>query len=287
MNLALFADLHGRIFLALKIVERYQRETGQTIDVILQCGDVGIFPDVTKLDKATRRIADKDATELGFAEHFTEPRAEVEAVLGNLSCDMICVRGNHEDHSYLNDLEQRSDGALYSVDCYRRIWCLKTGMPYAFERNGRVLTVLGIGRVGPPDSDDEPQQDKYIQPYEQERLARLAGEPFDVLLTHDARRDFIRPGVGMKDISIILARHAPAYHLFGHTGQPFKRHKDPNGNTICSKLADFEWEETDRGGRLKDGCLGILRWQDATEHHFHVVDAPWIKEYTPHTWQYL
>jgi hypothetical protein len=106
-------------------------------------------------------------------------------------------------------------------------------------------------------------------------------------LTHDARRDFIRPGIGMSEISSILDRQTPAYHFFGHTGRPFERMKDPNGATICSKLSDFEWEETDRGGCLKDGCFGILRWRDRKDHDFEVVEAPWIKEYTPHTWLYL
>jgi hypothetical protein len=63
-----------------------------------------------------------------------------------------------------------------------------------------------------------------------------------------------------------------------------ERYQRETGQTID---VIFEWEETDRGGRLKDDCLGILHWQDATEHQFHVVDAPWLKEYTPHTWQYL
>lgn len=181
MKIAIFADVHGRILLAFKIVERYQRETGETVDVILQCGDVGIFPDATALDKATRRIAEHDETELGFAMHFANPSREAEAVLDRVSCMMI----------------------------------------------------------------------------------------------------------GMREISTILDRRAPAYHFFGHTGQPFQRRTDQNGVTVCSKLSDFEWEESDPGGRLKEGCLGILRWQDANHHRFDVVDAPWIREYTPHTWQYL
>ncbi len=79
----------------------------------------------------------------------------------------------------------------------------------------------------------------------------------------------------------------PHVHFFGHTGQPFQRRTDENGVTVCSKLSDFEWEESDRGGRLKEGCLGVLRWQDSNQHRFDVVNAPWIKEYTPHTWRYL
>jgi hypothetical protein len=91
----------------------------------------------------------------------------------------------------------------------------------------------------------------------------------------------------MREISFVLDRQTPAYHVFGHTGRPFQRQMDRNGMTVCSKLSDFEWEEADRGGRLKAGCLGILRWHDSRHHQFEVFDAPWIKEYTPHTWLYL
>jgi hypothetical protein len=35
MNIAVLADVHGRILLAFKIIERYQQETGERIDLIL------------------------------------------------------------------------------------------------------------------------------------------------------------------------------------------------------------------------------------------------------------
>jgi hypothetical protein len=50
MRIAIFADVHGRILLAFKLVDRYQRETGNQIDLILQCGDMGIFPDRSRMD---------------------------------------------------------------------------------------------------------------------------------------------------------------------------------------------------------------------------------------------
>jgi hypothetical protein len=287
MNIAIFADVHGRILLAFKVVERFQRETGQSIDLILQCGDMGIFPNIERLDKATRRIAEADATELGFATYFTHPTAEAEEVLDQLACNMICVRGNHEDHQYLDDLEKQSESSIFPIDCYRRVWCMKTGELHRFADQDTELSLLGIGRVGAPDSETEPDRDKYIQKYEQERLAAITAPSWDVLLTHDARRDSIRPGIGMREISAVLDHHTPQYHFFGHTGQPFQLETDANGVTICSKLSDFEWEEGHRGQRLKEGCFGLLHWQGPANHRFEVVDAPWLKEYTPHTWLYL
>ncbi|GCE21451.1 hypothetical protein [Dictyobacter kobayashii] len=41
MNIAVFADLHGRLLLAFQLCARWQRETGEHIDLILQAGDLG------------------------------------------------------------------------------------------------------------------------------------------------------------------------------------------------------------------------------------------------------
>ena len=90
----------------------------------------------------------------------------------------------------------------------------------------------------------------------------------------------------MEEIDLVLEEYKPVYHFFGHTGSPFRRHIDKNGVTVASKLSDFEWDEADPGRRLKSGCLGILRWHASDDHEFHVVDEPWLKEYTMHTWKF-
>ncbi len=72
MNIAVFADVHGRILLAFLLCARWEQETGQRIDLILQAGDLGAFPDSAALDKATRRFASADPTELGFMTDFHE-----------------------------------------------------------------------------------------------------------------------------------------------------------------------------------------------------------------------
>src|SRR6266436_811350 len=97
MNIAIFADLHGRVLLAFKLCARWQQETGEHIDLILQAGDLGYFPDRTRLDRATIRHAERDPTELGYLEHFVAARPEVGKALAGTSCPMIFVRGNHED----------------------------------------------------------------------------------------------------------------------------------------------------------------------------------------------
>lgn len=287
MNIAVLADTHGRILLAFKVVERWQRETGETIDLILQCGDMGIYPDVSKLDRATIRHAESDETELGFSKYFVERNDEAEKVLSQVSCNLLCVRGNHEDQEFLDDLESQAIGSSFPCDCYDRVHVLKTGMLHNVSVGDDRLQLLGIGRVGPPAGESDVEKLKYIQPPEQRRLKDFSDDRLDILVTHDARRDFIRPGIGMQEITRVLEDHTPAYHFFGHTGEPFQRRIDANGTTVASKLSDFEWDEEDPSRPLKEGCLGILRWADPSNHTFEVVNAPWLKEYTMHTWQYV
>jgi Icc-related predicted phosphoesterase len=290
MNIAIFADLHGRLLLAFKLCARWQQETGERIDLILQAGDLGAFPELSRLDRATRKYADRDPTELGFMEHFCQHDSSVATILAETSCPLIFVRGNHEDHDWLDELEQASEESIFPIDAYQRVFNLKTGLPWTFQQGDEQITVLGIGRISPKPEEEERQQGKYIQPYETERLAQLKKTPIDVLLTHHSRTDFvilergvkIKAVTGMKEIDDILDQNQPAYHFFGHYGGPPQVRTDLNGTTLSVKLADLHWE---RGGSvLEEGSMGLLRWHNQADHSFAVLDNLWLKEYTSYTW---
>src|SRR5262249_43926149 len=144
------------------------------------------------------------------------------------SCPMIFVRGNHEDHVWLDELEQQSRDAIFPVDVYQRVYNLKTGLPWTFQTHNEHITILGIGRISPPDEEIHLNQDKYIQPYESKRVYLEHTPTADVLLTHHSRTDFvilergvkIKASTGMKEIEYILDMEEPAYHFYGHYGGP-------------------------------------------------------------------
>ena len=48
-----FGDLHGRILPAFRLASAWSREQGVRLSGILQVGDLGYFPDPSRLDKAT------------------------------------------------------------------------------------------------------------------------------------------------------------------------------------------------------------------------------------------
>ncbi len=287
MNIAVFADVHGRILLCFKLCARWEKETGEKIDLILQAGDLGAFPDEARLDKATIKHAQHDPTELGFLNDFLYARPEVAAVLDQTSCTLIFVRGNHEDHQWLDTLEGRADAPVFPVDAYQRLYCLKTGVPYMFKRAAETLTILGVGRVAPPHEASDRKR-KHIQPDELERLYQLAPQfAPDILLTHDSAKDAIFAGSGMDEIRLILDRYQPRYHFFGHYGGPCRQGVDANGKTYICKLADLTWDESIRGKIIEPGAMGLLRWKNADEHTFEIIDQPWLKEYNAFTWRYV
>src|SRR5689334_15820411 len=129
MRVAIFSDVHGKILLPFKLVDLYQQSSGNKINFILQCGDLGVYPSLENMDKATIRHAERDPDELGFNRDFTTIKPSIKSFLDNLNINMICVRGNHEDHDYLDELEKQNFSVPnFSIDAYKRVWVCKSGV---------------------------------------------------------------------------------------------------------------------------------------------------------------
>lgn len=71
----IFGDLHGRILPAFRLAMRGAREYGLRLDGLLQVGDLGYFPDISRLDKATAQHAVDAPRELGTSL-VVEPNRE-------------------------------------------------------------------------------------------------------------------------------------------------------------------------------------------------------------------
>ncbi len=311
INIAVFADTHGRALLCFVLCARWQQETGERIDLILQAGDLGTFPEHARLDGATITWGRRDPSELAFRDDFARRNPEVEAVLQETTCPLIYVRGNHEDHNWLTARENRAprESAIFAVDAYVRVFCLKTGQPFRFEVAGEHIDVLGIGRIGlrggTPDQAPQERRPKYIQPYERERLRALSNggdTHVDVLLTHDTAPGLMDPEAvstastgharrgdegGIQEIGEALDRYRPTYHFFGHYGGPAQHWLAPHGRTDLYKLADLNWDLADSERPLREGCMGILRWNSPDDHSFEIVRAPWLRDYSRSHWRSL
>lgn len=283
MNIIIFSDLHGRILLAFKLVKRLEQERGIKIDLILQCGDVGIFPDINQLDKATLRHAKRDRSELGFYDYFVQENVVTTEVLKDLTCHCVCVRGNHEDHDFLNALEIETQEARYFVDHYQKIAVCKTGHLQQFTFNDASLNVMGIGRIGDRKGRTD---DRFIQSYERKALSKSYKHkvPTDILLTHDSAKDFITNDFGMQEIRDYLTIKKPTLHFFGHTGTPHQQVLDDNGRTLSVKVAELEFKDSDI---LPYGSMLLLDWNTASDYRLEVVDDAWFREYGSSTWNHI
>lgn len=88
IRLAIFADVHGKLLLPFKLVNYYQQLTGKKVDYIIQCGDMGAFPDKNTMDKATLKHAKYDRDELGFMDTFVKINKGIAEFLKNLNIPM-------------------------------------------------------------------------------------------------------------------------------------------------------------------------------------------------------
>ena len=281
MRIAIFADIHGKILLPFKLVDLYQQQTGKPIDLILQCGDIGAFPDLNNLDKATIRHAKNDRDELGFHDDFMIENSEIRAFLDELDVNMICVRGNHEDHKYLNELEEKHiDESRFPIDIYNRVFVCKTGCIQEFATDKQILTFVGIGRIG--DRKGRIYQ-QFIQPYEQVKLRKLlkTKDDFDLLITHD-KDDSSERGYGSEEIRKVLDNVIFQYHFYGHTGEPFNAEFDQNGFTKNCKIKELEFDNT---GILPIGSMIIIEKTDAEKLKMEVVDQRFTNQLQKWNWK--
>lgn len=254
IRLALFADIHGKFLLPFKLVEYYQSCTGQKIDWIIQCGDMGAFPTKHTMDKATLRHAQHDPDELGFMHDFIQHNPKIADYLQQLNLNMLCVRGNHEDHQFLDQLEQQAGHQPYfSIDAYQRVWVCRSGIPFHLNNEQESISMVGIGRIGDRKGRTDAQ---FIQPYESKIMKTLAQtqQEIDLLITHDKASESQR-GYGSTEIAELL-NHIPfQFHFYGHTGEPYQQTLAENGITQSIKIKELEFNSA---GHLTEGCMLIL-----------------------------
>lgn len=289
MRVALFADIHGKFLLPFKLVHHWQQHSGCQIDLIVQCGDMGAFADRARLDKATLRHAKQDADELGFLHQFMTPQPAIAQFLQQLGLHMLCVRGNHEDHAFLDALEAPAAQAGqpdFAIDCYGHVRVLRTGQPWQLQKGADAFSLVGIGRIGDAKGRNAPP---YIQDYERQALHQLARSAkrahFDALITHDQPLN-PQDGRGTAEVDWLLNQLPFDWHFHGHTGQPFAQTAHANGITQSVKIKELEFAPD---GQLPPGCMLVLEKEGSAPGHsrLHVVPGDFLSGFTRHNWHYL
>jgi hypothetical protein len=276
-----FGDLHGRVLPAFRLAAYWSRTFDTPLAGILQVGDLGFFPDLTRLDQATIRHAKDDPLELGVQD-VIQPTELANRVFSEPTCPpgLWFTAGNHEDFNALARLSaSHARFHTFPVDHY----CMVNAV-----QNGRVVELEGGLRVGAIWGVDGAEQSrrKNLPPagYISERaIDALLREPFDVLLCHDAPYSAKRAGFGSKALAMLIELSRPAFCFFGH-------YKGEGGPSVVSfaptgvfHLAGMEFHGP--GQTAETGSVGVLRWADG-KGEFEHLDPSWLRTFTRSNWRW-
>lgn len=190
-NIAILGDLHGHITLVYHILKRWEIEHGEEIDLILQVGDLGVYPFPERADKTTKRFAKKNPAELSFQDYF-HGFPEGEEILGangdetrSIAAEMYFIKGNHDDFEFLDEI---SHGCNYPVpvDYYGKMHYIRSGLVISLYAGSFRLKVGCLGGIAAHDGSSG--KDTASQYYTRSEVRELhaAGKDLDILLTHQA-----------------------------------------------------------------------------------------------------
>lgn len=275
-----FGDLHGRILPAFRLAIAYARDHDTHIDGILQVGDMGYFPVMSRLDKATRRHAEKDPLELGAID-VVQPSKRADNIFAEPEVPDVlwCTLGNHEDYVEVERFSHGGNDTDFPLDAYLKVRCVRDGCVAILPSGLRVGALWGVDGKSPNSRRKLPQR-AYIK----ERSAnQLAGQQMDVLLTHDSPSDAIYQHSGSEDIDLVLHLAEPAFHFFGHYHSNLRRIEGDYGVSEVYLMNGFEMRG--RGGITEEGCVGLLTWSEEGGS-FEYLDPYWLCTFTRQNWQH-
>jgi hypothetical protein len=278
-----FGDLHGRVLPAFRLALAWQREAGERVRGLLQVGDLGYFPDTSRLDKATLRHALDDPLELGVQD-VVHGTAQADAVFAEPDPPeaLWFTAGNHEDHEALERLANGGAGGgprstEFPVDAYRRVRCLRDGRVTTLAGGLRVGALWGIDDQAPNARRRTPARAR-IRP---RSATELSAAKFDVLLMHESPRDAMSPGSGSSDIDALLELARPAFAFFGHYHRKPRFAPETYAPTQVYHLHGLELRGP--GGSAEECSVGVLRWHGGGGE-FEYLDPRWLRTVTRQNW---
>lgn len=275
-----FGDLHGKLLPAFKLAMAWQREQEIPLSGLLQVGDLGYYPDHTRLDKATLRHAKNDPLELGI-KLVTEPSIEADKVFHGKETPpeaLWFTAGNHEDHERLLSQSQSAGRVnCFPVDYYLRTRCIKDGHVTTLPDGLRVGGLWGIDDVAPKARRKTPPTARIRG----KSAVQLACSKMDVLLTHDAPLHAIYPDAGSADIADILRSTQPAFAFFGHYSGRHGQISHTYGTTKLFHMADFEIKR--HGHLAEEKSVGLLSWQ-GDSGNFDYLERKWLDTFSRIDW---
>jgi Icc-related predicted phosphoesterase len=290
--LAVFGDIHGRIALMYTLTRLWERHTARQITAILQVGDMGAFPDLRRLDQATRKYATHDPDELGFHQFYTRTPESVRYFEGAALPRTFFIRGNHDDFAYLSQFAQPT-----AVDPWSNLWFIPDGQTVTMD--APHLQVGGFGGIQPVAA--ERKRGKTARQIYRRKAKLAATEPrffspdeinaafdttghLDILLTHAGPACAAFPD-GSALLTQLAERVRPRVHCFGHHHAVVGPAEGP-GQSLLIGLEHLEFQPDHT---LREGAWGILTIDDqsASFAFMSPAQAPWLHAIRRETYRQL
>lgn len=172
MILFFAGDCFGEIRRMYDAVLDLEASLGVQADWVLQVGNLGVWPDPKRADRATKRGGAGDFASL-YLSDSPAPRPTV------------FISGKHDDHRWMNERYQLCQMEL----CPNLSW-LVNGYQTTIGRDEEKLRVLGLGKVFSPSSYTNSKRgnpSKRFSHYTLNEVQRACAQgPVDLMITHEA-----------------------------------------------------------------------------------------------------
>jgi predicted phosphodiesterase len=201
-------DIHGAMARLYEDVQAFEGELGIRFDWVLHVGDFGVWPDPSRIDKASRNHDGAGDFSQWLADRRLMPRSTV------------FIKGNHEDFAWLD--------ARRSLEVLPGLVYLRNGRTIDLhDSRGQTVRVGGVGGCHGPSDYARPSSTLHgyaKRHYTQDEVESLAANSnVDIVLTHDAPKGvrferkrgsaYVSEAAGL---DVLLARLRPQVCFFGH-----------------------------------------------------------------------
>lgn len=270
MFIGFVGDLHGRVLHALALIVTWQKRNGRRFHLLVQVGDMGAFPDTSRLERTANRHLVTDPSQYDFVRLICADDGLAESLArlrGCLAGPVHFIRGNHEDFDWLERLPRDSGSGTAAVDRCGLMRHVPDGTVMTFGG----LRVAFLGGVGERDDAAGINRGAY------ETLLTMEPGSIDVLVTHQgpygSSTGFRGDIQGSRMITDLIERSRPTFHVAGHAhvlSGPTRFGETTYLGLDCVVASPLYHPDV-RG--FQPGCLGVL---DTDHGKLEAVTDDWL-----------
>jgi hypothetical protein len=266
------------------ILGQWQHEAGLKLDLILQLGDLGAFPDHSRIDSATKRWAASDPEEMGFREFAG---ANPPRTLLDPRPQLVFIPGNHEDFDFLEarDRQAPDQSATYRVSDDGKICALRSGRIWTFTANGERVRIAGVSGVSNRSHKKGRHPRYHLNDDDALRLAAVRPGEIDILISHDGPEGIIKEDyrgmAGSAALRLAIEEAHPKFAFFAHYDQVGEW---KIGATSVYGMGKCGYSTSGHWPVAEDG-IAILDWNDGAAR-VERLRTDWLRRATRSDWRH-